>query len=178
VKLARTSAEAHLYMDLTPCGCGDHRFERQSAVVMRGDVMCSQYTGPCATCGTIRTFVFRLPEEILAPAPGRIRFGGAEPSQLLDPGEWLAVADDFAKRNPVDVPPARRARAREDLATAVAALEEVLKFAGGADRVPDAAFVSERGRAVRDAEPGRFRVIRLEAVLGAYRELLAGLEGS
>ena len=165
--LARSNAEAHLFMDLRPCGCGDTRFPRQSAVVRRGDDLCSQYTGACETCGTVRTFVFRLPQEILMPVPGRVVFGGPAdgPSQLLDAGEWLEVADLHARRNPGTV---------NDLATAIAATEEILKFVPpGGERVPDEAFWTERGRAVRDGEPGRFRAVRLEAVLGAYRDLLA-----
>lgn len=162
---ARTNTEAHLFMDLTPCGCGDAAFERRSAVVTRGDVLCSQYTGPCRTCGSTRAFVFELPESIVPPATGRLEFGGSDASRLLDPGEWMMVADHRAKLEP---------GTRDDLEVACAALDEVLKFIpGGGDRVPDDAFGSERGRAVRDAEPGRFRRARLDAVRGAYRDLLA-----
>ena len=170
--LARSNAEAHLYMDRTPCGCGETRFERQSAVVRRGADLCSQYTGTCPACGTIRTFVFKLPEEILGLAPEVVCFGDDRPSQLLDAGEWLAIADERARRHPAG---ARGAEARADLQYAIAALEEVLKFARGGERVPDDAFWTAPGRAVRDAEPGRFRRARLEAVLGAYRGLLEGM---
>lgn len=162
---ARTNAEAHLYMDLNPCACGDIEFDRQSAVMTdEQDVLCSRYSGPCRSCGTVRMFIFELPEGI-RPVRGTIDFGGDDPSRLLDPGEWLAVAEYYAKLNP---------GTQEDLDIARAAIEEVLKFAPpGAERVPDDAFRTARGRAVRDAEPGRFRRVRLEAVLGAYRELLA-----
>jgi hypothetical protein len=162
MKLARTNLEAHLAMDLAPCACGETRFARQSAVLRRGDDLCSRYTGACAKCGAAREFVFRIPEEILHPIPGEVRYGGAEPSELLDPGEWLAVADLHAKRS-----------TRGDLAIAIAAMEEILKFAApGAERVPEAAFTSERGRAVLATEPGRFRIARLEIVLKTYRDLL------
>jgi hypothetical protein len=36
VPLARTNEEAHLYMDLPPCACGEVAFERTSAVVATG----------------------------------------------------------------------------------------------------------------------------------------------
>lgn len=162
MKLARTSAEAHLAMDLTPCACGETQFPRDSAVVRLGEELCSRYRGACARCGAARELVFRIPEDVMMPVPGEVRFGGAEPSELLDPGEWLAVADVHAKRG-----------TGTGLVTAIAALEEVLKFApAGAERVPETAFTSERGRAVLAAEPGRFRVARLEIVLKTYRELL------
>jgi hypothetical protein len=162
---ARTNSEAHLYMDLHACACGDIEFERQSAVMTDGDALCSRYAGPCRSCGAVRTFIFELPEAIRPIRGDGVDFGGSDPSRLLDPGEWLAVADYYAKLDP---------GTRDDLDIARAAIEEVLKFVPvGAERVPDDAFRTERGRAVRDAEPGRFRRARLEAVLGAYRDLLA-----
>jgi hypothetical protein len=162
---ARTNSEAHLYMDLHPCTCGDIEFDRQSAVTTEDGVLCSRYSGPCRTCSTARTFVFELPETIRPIRGDGVDFGGSDPSQLLDPGEWLAVADYCARLDP---------GTRDDLDVARAAVEEVLKFVPeGAERVPDEAFRTARGRAVRDAEPGRFRRVRLEAVRGAYRDLLA-----
>lgn len=161
---ARTNTEAHLYMELRPCRCGSPEFERQSTVIDDAGILCSRYSGTCRSCGAAREFVFELPPTI-RPIRTEIEFGGDDPSRLLDPGEWLAVADDHARRQP---------GTRRDLDIARAAVEEVLKFVpAGAERVPDDAFRTERGRAVRDAEPGRFRRTRLEAVLGAYRDLLA-----
>lgn len=163
MKLARTNAEAHLYMDRTPCACGETRFARQSAVVQRGDELCSKYTGACAKCGAAREFVFRIPEQILMPVPGTVRFGADDASELLDPGEWLEVADLHAKRS-----------TRDDLAIAIAAMEEILKFVpAGEERVPERAFTSDRGRAVLAKEPGRFRKARLDVVLATYRDLLS-----
>src|SRR5688500_9923308 len=110
---ARTNAEAHLYMDLTPCACGDAAFERTSSVVDEGGVLCSRYAGACRSCGTERTFTFELPETIRPPARGKIEYGGRDPSRVIDPGQWLAVADHRAKLNPGTV---------EDLQVASAAL--------------------------------------------------------
>lgn len=161
---ARTNAEAHLYMDLRPCSCGAPDFDRKSTVITDGGVLCSRYAGPCRSCGAAREFVFELPDPI-RPIRDEIELGGSDPSRLLDAGEWLAVADAHARRQP---------GTRRDLDTARAAIEEVLKLVpAGAERVPDDAFTTAHGRAVRDAEPGRFRRVRLEAVLGAYRDLLA-----
>ncbi len=163
--LARTPSEAHVFMDLHPCVCGETSFERSSAVVEAEGDLASVYRGGCPSCGTTREFRFRLPERPLFPV-GAVSYGDERPSELLDPGEWLALADEHAQRTPAT---------RGDVAIAVAALEEVLKFGPpDAERISDEAFTTPRGRAVRDAEPGRFRRSRLEAVLGAYRGLLDG----
>jgi hypothetical protein len=96
--VARTSLEAHLYMDLRPCGCGVGRFGRASSVVELPDgQLASRYAGDCAGCGSSREFVFRLPAEILSLAVGEIRFGGTEPSELLDSGP-VRVADEDHER--------------------------------------------------------------------------------
>lgn len=159
---ARSNAEAHLYMDHQPCPCGAREFERRSTVITEGDALCCRYAGPCQRCGRRREFVFELSETI-RPVAGRIEYGGSDPSRLLDPGEWMDIADAHARRQP---------GTPRDLDIARAAIEEVLKFIpAGVERVPDDAFRTARGRAVRDAEPGRFRRPRLEAVLGVYREL-------
>jgi hypothetical protein len=173
LRLARTNAEAHLYMGLHPCPvCGRAINRYRSSVVTVDGVLASRYRGTCDHCGTERVFEFRIPDEVLPPPADRVRFGAADPSELLDPGEWLAHADDQAGRVPADpsgLAGERRRAARHALATALAAVEEVLKFVPpGADEVPAERFTSPVGRAVRDAEPGRFRRDRLEVVRDAY----------
>jgi hypothetical protein len=60
------------------------------------------------------------------------------------------------------------------LSIAVAAMNEILKFIpAGAETVPDEAFWSERGRRVRDQEPGRFDRERLLVVRDSYWSSLA-----
>jgi hypothetical protein len=175
VWLARTNAEAHLFMDLRPCGCGVSRFERKSSVVMVEGDLASRYTGRCEGCGIERVFEFRIPEEILPPPTTGVRFGGMEPSQLLDPGEWLAVATDHAKRIPARKP--LDDNARHGLAVAIAALNEVVKFIpSGEQEVPPEAFRTPVGRELREREPGRFRTVRLRAVRDAYTRLLEPAE--
>src|SRR5688572_10305696 len=160
----RTSAEAHMYMDQQPCTCGDIEFDRQSAVMSDGGVLCSRYFGKCRTCGTMREFIFELPPA-LRPIPNEAEIGSRDPSRLLDPGEWLAISEYYAKLEP---------GTPDDHDIARTALEEVIKFLpDGAERVPDEAFRTERGRAVRDREPGRFRRARLAAILDVYRKRLA-----
>ncbi|GAA5067137.1 hypothetical protein [Nocardia callitridis] len=175
---ARTNAEARLFLELQPCPhCGERRCEFRSAVVSVGDVLASRYTGVCPRCGRERVYQFRLPDEILPPPADSVRFGGEDPSQLLDPGVWLWYSDTAAGQVPADLfgLDAQSARtARHTLATALAALDEVLKFIpAGQDSVPAAAFTSLDGKAIYDNEPGRFTRLRLTAIRDYYAERLA-----
>jgi hypothetical protein len=177
VLVARSSPECHLYIALHPCDCGertgivDHRLES------RDDNLVAVYEGTCPGCGAHRRFDFVLDPEL--PPSGK--FGGARPSSIIDAGEFLAVADDAARSVPATtaaLDPAARQRARTSLGRAIAALEEVMKLIPpGADRVPPEALFTPAGRGVYDREPGRFRLARLTAVLGVYRDLLAKLAG-
>ena len=173
--LARSNEEVHLFLDLNPCDCGGEDAARDSAVSLDGDRWLVRYTCICARCGRQREVVFRQPASPARPAVGGWSVGD-EPSQLLDAGEWLWVSDMFAGA-PAEVDGLDReeaARAREDLAAAGGALDEVVKFLpAGADEVPDSAFWTERGRQVWQAEPGRFRRERLAAVRDRYHALLA-----
>lgn len=179
LRIARTNHEAHVYMDLHPCECGEVRFPRTSSVVESGDGdLASHYTGVCPRDGAQRQFTFRMPQAILMPAAdGSVRFGGPEPSELVDPGEWLGLADSYARSVPADpsaVAADDRREARVMLNAAAAAIDEVIKFIpAGADRVPEQAFGSEKGRAAYAREPGRFRRPRLEAVRDTYAGLAA-----
>jgi hypothetical protein len=152
--LARTIAEARLYMDLQPCeACGYLGFAGSMATA-RAVV---RFSGQCSRCKAVREFTFRLPDEAYEG------FGGANPSELLDPGEWLVVADLAARHSPV--PDAA------DYALAAAAIDEVLKFIpSGAEAVPPEALHTVTGRAAYEQEPGRFRKSRLTAVADAYRQ--------
>jgi hypothetical protein len=92
---ARTFDEAYLYMELRPCVCGEPEFDKTTASVIEDQTTVHRYSGNCPNCGRARQFTFRMPDE-----PPRISFDmvygwGDEPSRLLDPGEWLAVADLF-----------------------------------------------------------------------------------
>jgi hypothetical protein len=110
---------------------------------------------------------------------GGARYGDGTPSELIDPGVWLAVADRYARRTPGDgtgLDAATRRAARKDIAWAAAAVDEVLAFIPrGGTAVPAAAFTSEAGRRIRDREPGRFGRARLEAVRDTYRQIAAEL---
>jgi hypothetical protein len=165
---ARSNAEAHLYMDLYPCACGERDFDRRSAVINEHGTLCSRYAGPCARCATQRTFVFEIPEAIRPVQRDHVEYGGDDPSRIIDAGEWMAVSDAHARREP---------HARRDLDIARAAIEEVQKFLPKGlrgyptDRVPDDAFWTARGRAVRDAAPANFGRLRLSAALELYQRM-------
>lgn len=180
--LARTPQEAYLYIERQACACGERRYELVvSDVVEAVGGLESVVTVRCAGCDAEREFRFALPAEPAVTSPGEVRFGGDEPSQLLGPQEWLAVADDAV----VDVPedfatlrPEQRGALRRPLATAVAAVGEVLKFVpAGGDAVPEAAFGSADGQAAYRADPGRFQVASLTALRDRYRRLLAAVDG-
>ncbi|SDQ42500.1 hypothetical protein [Thermostaphylospora chromogena] len=162
--VARTRDEALLYLDLHPCACGSAETDWDNSLATVDGVMVSRYAGVCGGCGAQREYLFALPERE-TPVAGFPTFGGEEPSRLLDAGEWLWVADRVASNVP-------RGEERQALSVARAAVDEVIKFIEpGGKRVPDDAFWTERGRAVRDAEPGRFDLERLLVVRDAYRTL-------
>ncbi|WP_067181020.1 hypothetical protein [Microtetraspora niveoalba] len=167
--VARTRDEAHLYLDLHPCKqCGSVETTWDRGLASVDGTLVDRYAGACDDCGAEREFLFGLPERPVASA-GYPTFGGREPSQLLDAGEWMWVADLTAGNVPVD----DRAEARRALSIAVAAVEEIVKFIPpGAEEVPDDGFWSERGRQVRTAEPGRFQLDRLLIVRDTYRDLV------
>ncbi|WP_228823322.1 hypothetical protein [Nocardia blacklockiae] len=176
--LARTNAEARLFLQLQPCPrCGSDRCAFRSTVVTVDGQLASRYSGECAGCGERRVYEFRVPEEVLPPPAGSVRFGADDPSELLDPGVWLWYADICARQIPLDgteLDDRARQAGRHAAATALAAVEEVLKFfPPGEDRLPASAFVSADGQAMYAREPGRFTRWRLEAVRDSYAETLA-----
>ncbi|GGT32171.1 hypothetical protein ACFFV7_35465 [Nonomuraea spiralis] len=167
--VARTRDEAHLYFDLHPCECGSADTTWRNGLVDVEGELVNRYFGECEECGTPREFLFGLPERPVLP-DGFPTFGGAEPSELLDAGEWLWVADLTAG----DVPVHDRAEALRALRIAAAAVEEVVKFVpAGADAVPGDGFWSERGQGMHATETGRFQLDRLLVVRDTYQRLAA-----
>lgn len=162
---ARSRDEAQLYLDLTPCAtCDSVETDWQHGQAPADGELVSAYDGTCAGCGDEREYFFALPAQETAGAfPA---FGGAEPSELLDPGRWLALADQLAG----NLPPYDPAAKRLALDIAAAAVAEVLKFVpADEDAVPEQAFWSAEGRRVYDAEPGRFGRERLVVVRQTYQ---------
>jgi hypothetical protein len=176
VRLARTNAEAHIYLEMHPCEtCGESEFDPGSSVILVDGDLVSRYAGACPRCGTLREFTFRIPQEIILPDDEDPVFGDERPSELIDAGEWLWIADLIAGGTPAEpdgMTAQERRQSRVDLRTAAAAVAEARKFVPpDADAVPSQALWSERGRAVYDDEPGRFRRGRLDVVERTFREL-------
>lgn len=173
----RSAAERRLYLDIHPCKCGSPVFEPDlPGLVDTPDGPMLKYAGACTQCGRLREFEFALTEE--PTADGSFADGDA-PSELVDAGQWLLVAEScsrYAEGLDGDAPefaPIRRwltllggdraERRRLLLARAAAAVDEVVKFLpDGADRVPDAAFWTAEGRAARTRLADRFTRAALE----------------
>jgi Fe-S cluster biogenesis protein NfuA len=158
---SRSDLESSVFMELHPCACGSAEFtdgtaERQ---VREGDgVWFSEYTGTCAGCGTGRRFTFTVSEEIPQLAPGAWS-ALTEPSQLIDAGEWLAVAESYGAEGETEA----------NIRLAAGAIDEVLlSVPAGADAVPVDAFRSELGRQMYAADPTRFRKDELEHARDVY----------
>ncbi|TCC25497.1 hypothetical protein [Kribbella speibonae] len=161
--IARTTTEVMLYLDLTACpDCGSDAAEWQHDL----HVGALRYVGACARCGSEREYLFSPPYQGFLDDGAT--FGGPEPSELVDAGQWLAVADWIAGEVPADD---RSEAARAVMAYARQAVQEVLKFVPPAgDAVPDEAFWTDAGRAERERDPGRFRLGRLLAVRDSYSD--------
>lgn len=154
---ARSLQEARLYVDLRPCDCGTTTpFDPEFAVEEIDGQQVTVYSGSCPGCGTGRRFEF-------AGVPDGEGFGDGT-SSIIDPGEFLWVSDVATDQAlSFATGPADRQAAQTAFETALAALDEVLKFVpSGATAVPAELIGSELGRTVYDANPDRFQVERLE----------------
>ncbi|MEX2985632.1 hypothetical protein [Streptomyces sp. C36] len=175
--ITRSMQEAHLYMDLHPCACGTEEFDRQHRLEDRDGVLTSVYEGACPQCGRTRLFEFTT-SEARPPAPPE--FGGPEPSQIIDPGEFMWIGDRVSTESGLrllNTPPAEHREIRPATAYAIAAFEEVAKFLPeGADCIPEDRFTSERGREMYAKDPTRFTRKRITSHLELKREILAGID--
>ena len=169
---ARSSAEAHLYMAIHPCGdCGDADFDATVRTALAGDDVVTVFSGPCRSCRAEREFRFRIDD---ATAD---EFGGATPSTIIDAGQWLRCADRILETTPNTVlgVPAEEWQARHFLfRTAAGSVGEALKFIPhGADGVPPQGFWTDEGRAEHARAPQRFRRAELERLRLACLDLTA-----
>jgi SMI1-KNR4 cell-wall/A nuclease of the HNH/ENDO VII superfamily with conserved WHH len=168
---ARSDAEADLYVRLHPCACGEAEFAPVIGLGEDAGGWLLQYSGRCVACGAYRQFRFR--QQVAPSWPGDDQWAaGTRPSELLDAGEWLVVADALVEDYPVEdgrLVADNPGQLRGDLMMAAAAVDEALKFLPkNAAAVPSSGFWSEHSLEMRDADPGRFDRDRLEAVRAAY----------
>src|SRR5438105_292162 len=94
---ARTRNEAHLYMSLVPCPCGESDFDRD-VDVLSVTPRVLHFFGRCVQCGRSREFTFEIAQP---PGPdvggaalddGGPGLGyGDAPSTLIDAGQWMVV---------------------------------------------------------------------------------------
>lgn len=172
---ARRFDEAHLYMDLRPCPCGETSFRRERVMSTVDGERLVTYRGACGECGRQREFTFRM-------SPHRddedgTRYGTpGEPSRLLDAGEWLAVSDllDLSARGMLDGDEQLGLDGltvvAEMLESAADAAEEASYFLPrGAATVPARALWSVSGKAMLAAVPDRFQRRGLATLIKARR---------
>lgn len=175
VLISRSSLECHLYIELHPCPCGERRFSSVHKLLSADEGLLAVYEGTCPKCSIRRRFEFLLDPEL---PPGN-KFGGIRLSTIVDAGQYLAVAEEAAKQVTADIArlgASEKREARDWMNRAINALEEVLKWIPPHhDAVPFEALFTSSGKAIYQNEPGRFRRLRLEAVLDTYRKLLAEL---
>ena len=178
---ARSHDEAMVYVVLRPCrACGEQIRDIDDESAEHDDAVLVEYTTTCRRCRNTDTYRFRLPRADGGPGTAEVYYGGAEPSRIIDAGEWLEFADRVATGGPVSpagLSPTERAQAARAMAAAAAAVGEVLKFIpAGADRVPLTAVWTERGRSEFAREPARMRRVRMEVLEAAYQRSAAALE--
>ena len=171
---SRSIEESQLYIKLHPCDCGEDDFMwTDHQLARRGDAKASIYHGTCESCGRERRFEFTMSSEH-PPPPA---FGsGDQPSQIIDPGEFLLAsrrAAGLVRVDPNDLPPQARYEVLYELEMAVAALKEVLKFfPPGSDSLPLDAFTSEHSKSVLSADPTQFSRSQIVAELELYRHMV------
>lgn len=160
-------------MELQPCrGCGERGFSWSDHYLESAyGKLVSRYTGTCDSCGNGSEFEFELRRETPAPEG----FGGATPSQIIDPGQFFALARAAAESVPADpshCDPGEREDSFAAITFASAAIEEVIKFVpDGEGSVPPDAFVTKEGKATYGADPASFQLDRLQVTAESYRRV-------
>ena len=166
---ARSVEEAHLYMDLR----GVARQGREHRLVEVSGELIALYSG-------VRekerwNFAFDIPE----PFGTAGRFGGAAPSEIITPAQFLRQADALTQRIPASaegLSEADRQAAAGDLDFAADCIDEVIKFIpSDRDDVPLNRFLTADDIQFFYIEPGRFIRLRLDAVRRTYRSRAAAL---
>ena len=162
-----------MYMSLHPCRCGETRTSTSTHSSLDAEQgLASEHTGTCVGCGCKRRFVFRLPSWVPQHSD---RYGGPDPSQIIDAGEWRLVS--LAYMGQLDSVKDRPEKLRQVLEVALAAYLEMLKFIPpGRQEMPESAFFTPRGRQVRATEPPQFLTRSfLEAMVAGVRRDLAAI---
>lgn len=135
---------------------GFPRSGRKHSVVRRGDALLAVYTlAGRPGCPRARaTFV--------------LEGGDSSTPRALDAGDLVLIGDYYAQQADSPLAAGDDRSAAGWLSQAIESIDAVLTtIVPPAETVPDSAFFTERGRAARDSEPGRFRRERLAAYRAA-----------
>jgi len=167
--VARTGVEAVLFLALLPCErCGTTQTPwRYSAMVTVDGDPTDTYAGECGRCGLARDFTFTRPAEG-TDGGSATRFGGDQPSELLDAGQWMDVAGAASIAETPGV----------DLGYALDAYREALKFIPpGAGAVPPAGLFSTAGRVRLASEPLSLTRDWIQVQIDTLAQLIAERRG-
>ncbi len=174
--LARTPAEARLFLALLPCercGATETGWEFGAMQTVDGTRLDS-YVGDCRRCGNARDITFSVPAPDRPASPDDTRFGGPDPSQLLDAGRWLDVAGAAQTTSALNAPGRPDPReVLDDLGYALDAFREALKFIPpGFPEVPPNALFSAEGRRRLAEAPESLTRPWIEAQITTLTELI------
>lgn len=180
---ARSAEEADLYVDLE---CEAMNEVVKSRKRRKGERRRQTFWIYEARCESGKLVEFEFEEGGLpSPKPGLrrvVEFGGAQPSLLIDAGEWMKLSDRWAQAAPRSLAGlSERARrsAIADIQRALAALDEVMKFIPrGGDQVSSASLLSERGKAYFNKDVRRFTRSALETRRAELEARLRRFESS
>lgn len=175
---SRSHLEAQLFMDLNPCECGESDFDRNHSHGRGVAGWQVEYSGTCAGCGRARVVVFQVDRKMPVLPPGAWS-DGRTPSRIIDPGEWLIVADQLSDHTAdlLDLDREQAHRRLNDFAYAASAVAEALLFIRpGQDAVPAASIRSARGRELYGVDPERFTRAALEKARDLYQALGGEIE--
>lgn len=155
---ARSPSEAHLYMVLHPCDCGESDLPwTVHESLSTPDGPHSIYRGTCPACGAGREFTFAVPPDPVPPPA----FGGDEPSRIISAEQFHALAQRAAAAVPTLAAAGQAWEAYEAASDAVEAIGEVLKFVPpGQDGVPGLSAPQFRRQALEDLRY-RYREVQL-----------------
>jgi hypothetical protein len=182
--LARTFTEAELYLAYKPCRvCGLAALKVRAFTYEKvGGYELDVIDTVCRNCGDEDEHPVRLPLRQVESTGGHLRYGGPEPSELFDPGDWLllaaAVLADVPQEGLEELTADQRRNYRNLVDAALSAVEEALKFLGdGEAAVPADAFWSDAGHELYLEQPESFRRDRLIEQLHHHQNLLRRYEG-
>jgi uncharacterized protein YjbI with pentapeptide repeats len=172
---ARSSTEMRFAMSLVKCKqCGTRVDPEVLRVEGSGEAWA--WTGGCARCQSPLWFTFRsYGDPVAAPVPTG-ELGDARPSEILQPGHFLAEIDrlvPLVRSDPSQLDTAAWKQTRDHNRRVMTCLIELAKFLPAGAQALDPSALSAEEIADRAARPERYRRAWIEDTLRARRELHA-----